>query len=49
MKIRAVYEIMWQKYDKAKDATDDGILRRMLFACWIINPYRTNVENRVSS
>jgi len=26
---RAVYEMMWKKYGKARQATDDNILRRM--------------------
>jgi len=30
-----------KKYDKARDATDDSILRRMLFACWIIKATNT--------
>jgi hypothetical protein len=32
---RAVYEIMWKKYGTARQATDDNIVRRMRFACWI--------------
>ena len=31
---RAVYEI-WEKYDRARQVTDDNIIRRMRFACWI--------------
>ena len=31
----AVYEIMWKKYCKAKQATNDEIIRRISFACWI--------------
>jgi hypothetical protein len=32
---RAVYEIMLKKYGTARQATDDSIIRRMRFACWI--------------
>jgi hypothetical protein len=32
---RAVYDIMWKKNDTAKQATDDNIIRRTRFACWI--------------
>jgi hypothetical protein len=32
---RAVYEIMWEKYGTARQATDDNIIHRMRFACWI--------------
>jgi hypothetical protein len=26
---------MWKKYGRAGQATDDNIIRRMRFACWI--------------
>ena len=32
---RTVYEIIWEKYDRARKATDDNIIQRMRFACWI--------------
>jgi len=31
----AVYEIMWKKYDTARQATDDTIIHRMRFARFI--------------
>jgi len=37
----AGYEIMWKKYFRAKQATDDNILRRMRIACWI----QTHTQN----
>jgi hypothetical protein len=30
----AVYKIMWKKYGKARQATDDTIIRRMRSARW---------------
>jgi hypothetical protein len=32
---RAVYEVMWEKYGRARQVTDGDIIRRMRFACWI--------------
>ena len=32
---RAACERMWKKYGIAKQATDDNIIQRMRFACWI--------------
>jgi hypothetical protein len=32
---RAVYELMWNVYGRARQATDDNIIRRMRFACRI--------------
>jgi hypothetical protein len=32
---RAVYEIMWKKYGRARQAKDDNIIWPMPFACWI--------------
>ena len=29
----AFYEIMWKKYDTARQATDDNIIRHMRVAC----------------
>jgi hypothetical protein len=34
-KNRVVYEMMWKKYGTARQATEDNIIRRMRFACWI--------------
>ena len=31
----AVYEIMRKKYGRARQTTDDNIIRRVSFACWI--------------
>ena len=30
---RAVFELMWKKYSRARQATDDSIIWRMRFAC----------------
>ena len=32
---RAVHEIRWEKIFRARQATDDNIIRRMRSACWI--------------
>jgi len=32
---RAVYEIIWKKYGKARQATDENIIRRMPVQSWI--------------
>jgi hypothetical protein len=40
---RAVYEIMWGKYGKAGQATDDKIMGRMRCACWI--PKATDIKS----
>jgi hypothetical protein len=40
----AVYEIMWKKYGRARQATDDNIIRRMRFACWITKATDTHSE-----
>jgi hypothetical protein len=34
-KNRAIYEIMCNKYDRAGQATDDNIILRTRFVCWI--------------
>jgi hypothetical protein len=34
---RAVCDIMWKKYDEARQTTDDSIIWCMRFACWVIN------------
>jgi hypothetical protein len=41
---RAVYEIMWEKYGTARQTTDDNIIRRMRFACWITEATDTHSE-----
>jgi hypothetical protein len=40
----AVCEIMWKKCCRAKQATDDNIIRRMRFACWITKATDTHSE-----
>jgi len=30
---RAFYDIMWKKYSRASQITDENIILRMLFAC----------------
>jgi len=32
---RAVHEKMWKKHGRDRQATDDDIIRRMPFACWL--------------
>jgi hypothetical protein len=34
-----------EKYDRTRQATDDNILRRMRFACWITKAADTPTEN----
>jgi arabinogalactan endo-1,4-beta-galactosidase len=41
---RAVYEMMWKKNGKAGQSTDDDIIRRMRFACWVGNVTKTHSE-----
>ena len=41
-KNRAVYEIMWK--NMAKSDTDEEIIRRMRFACWITKATDTRSE-----
>jgi hypothetical protein len=40
----AVYEIMWNEYVRARQATGDNIIRRMRFACWITKAIDTHSE-----
>jgi hypothetical protein len=35
---------MWKKYGRAIRATDDNIIRRMRFACWITKATDTHSE-----
>jgi hypothetical protein len=32
---RALYEMMWKKHGRAGQLTNDNIIRKMRFACWI--------------
>jgi hypothetical protein len=41
---RGVYEIIWKKYGRVMQATDDNIIRRMRSACWITNTIDTGSE-----
>jgi hypothetical protein len=41
---RAVYEKMWKKYGRARQVTDDNIIRRMRFACRITKATDTHSE-----
>ena len=34
-----------EKYDRAGQATDDNIIRRMRFACWITKAINVRSEN----
>jgi hypothetical protein len=40
----AAYEIMWKRYGRATQVTDDSIIRRMRIACWIIRARNTHSE-----
>jgi hypothetical protein len=42
---RAVYELMWKKYGRARRATDDNNIRRTHFACWITRATHTLICN----
>jgi hypothetical protein len=37
-------DIMWEKINKTRQATDDNTLRRMRFACWITKATDTYLE-----
>ena len=41
---RSVYEIVLEKYGRARQATDDNIIWRMSFACWIPKDTNTHSE-----
>jgi len=43
-KNRAVYEIMWKKQGRDRQATDNNITRRMRFAFWMIKATDTHSE-----
>jgi len=43
-KDRAVFEIMWKKYGRTWQASDDNIIRRMRFACWMTEDTNTHTE-----
>ena len=41
---RAVYEIIWKKYGKARQATDENIIRRMPVQSWIKKAKNTQIK-----
>ena len=41
---RAVYEIMWETYCRAGQATHDNITRHMCFVCWITKATNIHLE-----
>jgi hypothetical protein len=41
---RAVFEIMWEKYGRTRQATDDNIIRRMRVVCWITRATSTHSD-----
>jgi len=41
LKIVSVYEIMWKKYGRTRQVTDDNIIWRIRIACWIPKPTDT--------
>jgi len=44
-----VYEIMWQQYGRAGQATDDNILRRMRFVYLMTNATKTHSAHVIRS
>jgi hypothetical protein len=42
---RAVYEIMWKKYGRARQDTDDNIIRSMLCLSLITKDAHTHTKN----
>ena len=42
--LRSVHEIMWEEYGRATETTDDNIIRRMRFECWIIKATDRHLE-----
>jgi hypothetical protein len=44
---RSFYEIMWKKYGKARQATDDNIIGGMRIVCWINRATDTHSEYEV--
>jgi hypothetical protein len=44
LKNRAVYEIMWKNVVRVRQTTDDNIIQRMRFACWITKVTDTHSE-----
>jgi len=42
---RAVYEIMWKKYGRVRQATDSNIIRSVYFACWVTRTTDTHPEH----
>jgi hypothetical protein len=40
----AFHEIMWKKYGRAQQATNDNIIWRMRIACWINKATHTESE-----
>ena len=43
-KIVPFFEIIWKKYGTALQASDDNLIRRMRFACWMIKDTNTHSE-----
>jgi hypothetical protein len=41
---RAIYKIMWKKYSKAGQTTDDNITRHMCIARWVPKATNTHIE-----
>ena len=40
----SVHQIMWKKYGRDEQATDDNITGSIRFACWIPKPADTHIE-----
>jgi hypothetical protein len=41
---RALYEVMWKNMLRERQATDDSIIRRMRFACWMTKAADTHTQ-----
>ena len=41
---RSFCEIMWKKYVRARQATDDNVIRHMEFVCWMTKATDTHSE-----
>ena len=41
---RTVYEIMWKKYGRARQTSDDNVMWRMRLGCYIMNVTDTHTE-----
>ena len=40
----AVYERVWEKHGRTRQAADDNVIRRLRFACWMTKATHTHLE-----